>query len=1205
MYLRKLTVSGFKSFVEKTEVDFDQGLTGIIGPNGCGKSNVSDAIRWVLGEQNARRLRGNVMLDMIFNGTAARPAAGLAEVSLVFDNTDDLLPISYKEVQITRRLHRNGDSEYLINRTKCRRKDVTDLFLDSGIGTNSYSLMEQGRVDMIINAKPRDRREILEEAAGVSRYLHRKNEALRKLERTEQDLTRIDDILSELQKRCRTLERQAKQAELAKKYRKQLNESEYTLHMRSGKTLFSRLEEVTARLTGLQAQLQTYEGQIVEIRQRKHALAADLQKQDEANQEKRDLYTSSTARLEQMERHLNDLSERGNEYEQLRTRLLGECEADQKRWEEENQRIENAREQTESLTQEIEILRQTVSELEQDLSRIGQEFIAVESEGKEKREAFIKIENQITELNNQQRIWERDREFFTTRVSKLQEEKEQLQQEIQTHQTSQEELAQEEILLETQIDEVNQRSESLSQQLDDLSQAASLTKTGLNACERRWQQSRSRLESLRELQANLEGFDQGVRFLLRDETGLESELVGTVAERIQAEAGYERAIEAALSHKLQAVVTKSDNAVAQAIERLRTEKQGRVTFFTQDGNHQPESTPSILQQVKRAADFVHCEDNFKPFIQQLLDRVYLVDDFSHALLLRPDLPAGYRLVTPMGDVIDSDGCIIGGYSTGSQILNRASEITRLEEIVQTLDGERARLDSHLQDIQKEIGALSVERDEVRQTALDLKNRLKVVKEELQRSQTQLQRVEQSLQTVSTEYESLSRKLEEGARDEQERTLQSAGFERERNALETALIECQTKIDRIVQERKALEEQINEQRMILLEKQKDNERWTADIETLGRHLHELERGIEEKKHLAAQQEERRLETRQAIEETKNTITELRTEREELWQELCQCEEINQGLRSDIQKVEKEESGLQELFESLRKEKEKSDQDQMRLTVEKEYWEKKLEETFSTLENREELERDDRSDAEIKEKVEFFRRRLSQLGIVNELAIEEYEEVKERRDFLEEQKNDLEKSKADLLSTTKELHGTTVKLFLETFEVVKENFSRMFRKMFNGGRAELVLLDGDPMDAGIEIEVQPPGKKLQSITLLSGGEKALVAVALLFAIYEIKPSPFCFLDEIDAPLDETNICRFTTILRNFLDRSQFIIITHSKKTMEMCDALYGVTMAEEGVSSLYSMKFKEGNVSKIDRVKDPNPEEADTEEKEELVPEEVAV
>ena len=542
---------------------------------------------------------------------------------------------------------------------------------------------------------------------------------------------------------------------------------------------------------------------------------------------------------------------------------------------------------------------------------------------------------------------------------------------------------------------------------------------------------------------------------------------------------------------------------------------------------------------------------------------------------------------------------------GSQILNRASEITRLEEIVQTLDGERSRLDSHVQEIQQEIGALSVERDETRQTALELQNRLKAVKEERQRSQSQLQRLEQSLRTVSAEFESLSRKLEEGAREEQQRTLQLAGLERERNALEAALMECQTKIDRIVQQRKAIEEQIAERRMILLEKQKDCERWSADIETLGRHLHELERGIEEKQLLAAQQEERRLETRQALEETKNTIAQLREEREELWQDLCQCEEINQGLRADIQKVEKEELSLQDHYEALRKEKEKSDQEQMRLKVEKEYWERKLEESFSTLENRDELERDERNDEEIQEKAEFFRRRLNQLGVVNELAIEEYEEVKERRDFLEEQKNDLEKSKADLINTTKELHGTTVKLFLETFALVKENFSRMFRKMFNGGRAELVLLEGDPMEAGIEIEVQPPGKKLQSITLLSGGEKALVAVALLFAIYEIKPSPFCFLDEIDAPLDETNITRFTTILRNFLDRSQFIIITHSKKTMEMCDALYGVTMAEEGISSIYSMKFKEGNISQIDKVNDQNLEKADLQDKEDLIPEEMAV
>lgn len=300
---------------------------------------------------------------------------------------------------------------------------------------------------------------------------------------------------------------------------------------------------------------------------------------------------------------------------------------------------------------------------------------------------------------------------------------------------------------------------------------------------------------------------------------------------------------------------------------------------------------------------------------------------------------------------------------------------------------------------------------------------------------------------------------------------------------------------------------------------------------------------------------------------------------MWKEVCSLEETTQGLRSELRKVEEEESGIAEQYEKVRKEQSTMDQERMRLQVEDEYWRKKLDDSYSLLEDKAECEKDQRSDEELNEKVEFYRRRLSQLGVVNELAIEEFEEVKERCDFLETQQKDLEKSRSDLVSTAKELHGTTVDLFLETFQQVRENFHRTFRRMFNGGKAELILLEGDPMESGIEIEVQPPGKKLQSLSLLSGGEKALVAIALLFAIYEIKPCPFCFLDEIDAPLDDRNIGRFTTMLRSFLDRSQFIMITHNKKTMEICDALYGVTMAHEGISSLYSMQFKESNVKSM--------------------------
>ncbi len=1182
MYLRKLSVVGFKSFANSIEIDFDQGVTGVVGPNGCGKSNVSDAIRWVLGEQSPRRLRGGIMQDMIFNGTASRGAAGLAEVSLLFDNSDGLLPVSYQEVEITRRLHRSGESEYLINNTKCRLKDVTDLFLDSGIGTNSYSLMEQGRVDMIVNAKPTQRRELLEEAAGVSRFLHRRQEALRKLDRTDQDLTRINDIFSELQRQRRSLERQASQANLARKYRLELQRVEYAMHIRGGKVLFASMEEKTNRLKGLIARLETLEGQLSEVRQRKRNLSQRMQEQDELNRKQRDAYATSSARLEQMEHNLKTMGDRLSEYTQLRTRLLGECKEDSKRSEEEQQRIVNTKKQIEQIHEESAILRNKLEELNEELNKINRDFAEFESEGEQQRKTFLNLEHEITGVKNQQRVWDRDREFYISRLNQRKKELGEIENEFTTLAKRKDELQQEGLELEETLAETRLRQEDISQKLNELSQSETNVKKELQTAERQWQQANSRLESLQQLQANLAGFDEGVRFLLRGQNDKPNDLVCTLAERIQVEAGFEKAIETALAGKLQAVVARNDGAVLEAVRRLRDGKKGRVSFFPKSEEQftaDTQAKPEQLALLQSAGAVVNCESDIKPILDRLLNQVYLINTLDEALPLRKFLPTGASMVTRDGDVVDFNGCITGGNNAGSQILSRTTEILKLESEVRELKEVRSQFEIKINEVRQSLVEITKERDVLRQTRMDIENRCRLAKDELQRSDKRLQNLEQSCKSIKAECDSLTQELDKGAQDAEERALILEGLEEKRTTLEATLNAWTEQMKLVREKRKTLADRVADHRMILLEKDKDRERWLGDVETLSRHLRELERGIDEKRRLAEQQEEKRVETAKALEETKDSIIKVREERDLVWKEVRSGEETTQGIRSEINKIEGEETSLMNNFEKLRYEREAADQERLKLEVEEEYWRKKLDESYATLEDKEECERDQRNDEELNEKIEFYRRRISQLGIVNELAIEEYEEVKQRCDFLEAQQKDLLKSKSNLLSTSKELHGATIEKFLETFNKVKDNFNRTFRRMFNGGRAELVLLDGDPMEAGIEIEVQPPGKKLQTISLLSGGEKALVAIALLFAIYDIKASPFCFLDEIDAPLDDTNIGRFTSMLRSFLDRSQFIMITHSKKTMSICDSLYGVTMAEEGISSIYSMKFKKGNLTTL--------------------------
>lgn len=1204
MYLQKLTISGFKSFADQIEVDFDRGVTGIIGPNGCGKSNISDAIRWVLGEQNPRRLRGTQMGDMVFNGTASRPAGGVAEVALVFDNSDHFLPVSYRQVVVTRRLYRSGESEYLINQTKCRLKDITDLFLDSGIGTNAYSLMEQGRVDMIVNAKPVERRSILEEAAGVSRFLNRKLEAMRKLDRTEVDLNRIHDILGELQRRRRSLERQAKQAELARRHRNDLLQVEYALHMRSGKQLTAALEDYASRLKGLGASIQAKEGELAEIRQRKHALTEKQQQQDEVNRQHRDNLASINARLEQLQDSIQEQRNRAQEYQQLRTRLLEECKADAERIEQESERIRNAHQQVENLAGEVATLEQEIERLETELRSLNEGFAKVEKEGEERRKNFLNLEQKITEYKNQQREWERDQEFYTNRLTQVQEEQAHNQQELESHRARQQELSASQQTLEQENQDTNQQYEQLVNQLNTLNQQEKETKSALQQCERQWQQAHSRWESLRDLQTKLSGFDEGVRFLMRNENERLPDLLCTLADRIQVRQGYEQAVEAALAQKLQAIVAQNKEAVQEAITRLRDRQKGRVAFLAPlngEAETPQTPTPEALQTKTRLSELVHVEQDWQPLIDRLLGNVYLADSLEDAFALRGKLATGMRMVTHEGEVIEADGAITGGHAQTSQILKRKAEITELEETTRVLDEKRRGLEEQIQTLQTQINEQTQQRDTVKQRLLETQNQQHVVKDELQRVSDRLQRMVQAETALASESQTISETLEKGAQTAEQRQTEMQSLTAERDRLEEELRVWSEQLEKTRQSRRALQEQTSETRMHLVERKKDHERWQGEIDTLERHLRELQRGIQEKQQLAETQQERCQEVSKALEITEANIVELRQKRESVLKDVEESESTSSGIRSEMKKVEQEESETQETFEELRSEREKLSQEQLKLQVEEEYWRKRLDDEFATLEDKEACERDPRSDEELKERQEFLRRRLSQLGVVNELAIDEFEEVKERCEFLEAQEADLKKSKNDLMNAAKELHGTSVDLFMETFEKVRDNFNRTFRKMFNGGRAELILQDGDPLEAGIDIEVQPPGKKLQSITLLSGGEKALVAVALLFAIYETKPCPFCFLDEIDAPLDDTNVSRFTGALREYLDRSQFIMITHNKKTMEVCDALYGVTMPSEGISTIYSMAFqKQNNVR-------PMPSESGAQSQETTVPEseEVAV
>jgi len=1172
MFLQKISLNGFKSFAARVEIEFDPGITAVVGPNGCGKSNISDAVRWVLGEQNPRKLRGSRMGDLIFNGTVTRSPLGLAQATLVFDNSDGFLPVPYSEVSVTRKLFRDGESEYLLNATPCRLKDITDLFMDSGIGTNAYSMMEQGRVDMIVNARPQERREIIEEAAGVSRYLRRQAEALRKLERTENDLVVVNNVISELERQKRSLERQAKQAERAQRYRRELKSAEAVSERRRGRKLQKDTSEVEAQLNTLRERVSKCHDELLAIRTRKSELVRAAQDVEGHTRGCRDEYLQLNNTLEQTGKQIESLRGRIAEHRQLAERFRTEAQNDRERSEQEQNRVELADRQIDEISTELARFEEEVTWAERDAEAVDAGWKRTVAEGELKRKGLTEVQRSLAEHRERSREWERDLRFYQSRLEKLSAQREQTVSDIETHRLRSEELKTTAAEIEQAVSDLTARLEQLDADLHKMQEERDTCAKERHETEAAWQQKNSRLESLIRLQNSLEGFAAGVRFLLRGREGPSEGLLYTVAEKISVEKGFERAIETALAEALEGIVAEDVETIRHAIDRLHSGKKGRVAFLPKDRQRESrEEVPEPLRHLRHAPSLVQSDETLHGLVCRLLGRSIVVDTLEEGLQYRDQLPPGWRIVTVSGESLDDRGVIVGGTTGEKSLLSRTNEIDQLERETQELSAHREELENRYTEIRETLAATRQNRDDVRERKMAAEGKLRHAREDLQRTDEQISRAETELTAIEEERAQIDDAVQQGTISEEYRKRVVAELNEKETLCTTEIAEWEGRMEVSEEHRTKVRQEVSDLNMRIFELQKDRERWTEQRDTLKRHLQEMARSIREKEELVGQQQEREQEVRKEIETLERNLGSLKSQRDELWQKIQEGDSQGAAIRAQIDEVEKEEQATTEIVQGIDEQRGEYEQQRVRLSVEIEYWDRRMREMFDGEIPEDLTDEDERSDEEIEELVATLRRRLDRLGTVNELAIEEYEEVRQRHEFLIDQRDDLEKAKSSLLQTTRELHNTAVKKFTDTLEQVRENFNTMFRKIFGGGRAEIRLLEGDPIEAGIEIEVQPPGKKLQSISLLSGGEKSLVGVALMFAIYNIKPSPFCVLDEIDAALDDANVSRFTSMLEMFTNRSQFIIITHNKHTMEIADTIYGVTMEEEGVSSIISMRL----------------------------------
>ena len=1229
MYLQSLEIIGFKSFATKTVLNFHRGVTAVVGPNGCGKSNVLDAIRWVLGEQSAKALRGGEMSDVIFSGTDSRPALGMAEVSMTFAECEKELGTEWNEVRITRRVYRDGKSEYFINKTACRLRDIHQLFMDTGVGRSAYSIMEQGKIDQILSNRPEDRRAIFEEAAGITKFKAQKKEALRKLEYAESNLVRVQDIIKEVKRQIGSLQRQAAKARRYQSILSDLRIFDTHLSHKNYRHLSDELETLRNQLNNGEESRQIHE---VEIAQQESELSDFRQRLQELEAEAgtiRDGMQTLRNRIFSAENRIGTNHERSSEA----TALIDRHRLDISQAEEKIRTQQEQIEQTDSLLEQmIETLRthqETLDEHTARLSAVREERIGAERELTSQGAELSNAEARLNSIRGEISAATGRRESGETRLHLLQNE-------IETASRSAAEIS-------ANLEDLKRRSDAahLALEHSQVETATAMadhenaqnerqsTEAILNTAGREAAGLESRLEVLRQLQEQGEGLGEGTQAILKgldNPDFFQSAIKGTLAQQIQVEERLIPAIEAALGSALQAVIFKDPGVAEAALATLSGKKLGRAAVIPaswisgrveQTSETSPAPPPPIPFGVfGRASDCVKGEDESSNLARQLLCNVLIVENLEAAFRLRSE-NTHFAFATLDGGFISHQGIIHGGQSgenTGQSILQRKIRIVELE--------------SSLTDATARIEALAIARAAAASAMDQATDRLKQAREAMQVAQIETastdnerRHAERQFADVEAKRASFQREtasIEDGLRGSlaQLSELESRIAEATCaiDSLRTARSESETRIQVVREKESSASDALNEVRVrVATERQQqeglhrqrgpmaariielnelldarriDITNYESRIDSLTAENASLEISIGEWRGELGSEESRLggvmaqrsevHESAEAIESAlraaRQQLTQLQDQRSRIEVKAAQTEMRKENIRTHVSQryqleLEAFEPDTYSLIVALRERSQRKPEATEGEQPTAEVPEETGRPAIAIASEGEGIPWD-----RIEEFVAELTERIDSMGPVNMDAIQEYDELEQRYIFLEKQNADLVTSKAELLEVISKINQTTKALFAETFEKIRENFQFMFTELFGGGRANLLLTDdSDPLESGIEIIAKPPGKQLQSVTLLSGGERTMTAVSLLFAIYMVKPSPFCVLDEMDAPLDESNITRFIKILDRFVGQSQFVTITHNKRTISRADLLYGVTMEEHGVSKLVSVRF----------------------------------
>lgn len=1182
MYLKRLEIMGFKSFADKIKLEFLPGVTGVVGPNGSGKSNISDALRWVLGEQSIKSLRGSKMDDVIFAGTEQRKPLSLAEVTMVLDNSDNSLPVDFSEISVTRKLFRSGESEYLINKSQVRLRDILDLFYDTGLGKEAYSVIGQGKIDSILSVKAEERRIIFEEAAGIIKYKSRKQVAERKLEDTDRNLLRLQDILTELQGQLGPLESQADLAQKHLKLKERLTEVEINYFGGLLNQFDSKLVELKQSKADWEEKRHDFEGEENVIDSQLEEARLLLLNQDERISGFNEDFYRIQNQIDKFSEQINSLTSKSQDLETQLVECRNNMADDALRKESVFKELGGIDQEIASVKDKLTTESSVLSQLEQELNRHNQSIKALETEEQNLKNEFIEVLNEIASLKNNANSANLKKEFLQKQINDCAKKMDHLANQISEFEKDCS--TKEQVLTDfaNQVNHFHHIQAELASNIISLEEEL----TSVDSKNLDWKERIRGLESkiglLEEMEKGFQGYFQGVKALLADaaEQPFYRYIRGIVADLIQVKPGMELAIETALGSSLQNIVIEHDQYAQAAIGFLKKQGKGRATFLPLNlinvQGAKTDQYQAVLQQhsSQSALALLHFDSEYRSILNYLLGNTIIAPDLNTAVRLSAKIDKGLRIVTPDGDLVNPGGSITGG-SVDKRRLGLLSRKREIEDFKKEKNESQSFLEkgiqnakdirSKLQDLTKQIELCKKEEHDTQLKRVSLERETQTIKQNINRARQEQIAYGNQWEEMTTE----SSQFDLGTEELLQQISTKEAFLKE---IETKVNELTAKIQDASLEKEAKAQRISELKSVLSAGSQEEYGKIALKERLNKQLEELEAHINtfrDKQGQIINEQSKAKETifelQLKIENDQNRLTSqeglVTSAKQEKDQVVIRIKELETKQRSFHRKSNEFQNQIHKLDLAINQIL--LEQENIEQNLAEDYdinWREGFDPAYETPENAKAI-------------VERLKEDLKELGPVNIAAIDDYRQVKERYDFLWGQSQDLVKAKESLEKVIKEIEGTITKRFTDAFQQIRREFTKLFSELFEGGNADLFLIDPEqPLESGIEIVAQPPGKKLQSLSLLSGGERAMTAIALLFAILTVKPSPFCILDEIDATLDEVNVQRFSRLLEIYSKDLQFIVVTHRRGTMEVANALYGVTMQEYGVSKLISLDLK---------------------------------